>query len=52
MLQDVILILGLIVIGILGLCCVGIITRILSRKKNSGHFRTSRYGRSDIDEKE
>lgn len=52
MLQDVILIIGLIVIGILGLCCVGIIFRILSRKKNSGHFRTSRSSRSDTDTRE
>ncbi len=47
MLQDVILIIGLIAIGILGLCCIGIISRVLIRKKNRGQFKTSRSGRSD-----
>lgn len=52
MLQDVILIIGLIVIGILGLCCMGILFRVLTRKKNSGQFRTSRTGRSYRDDKD
>ncbi|MBR7044313.1 MAG: hypothetical protein IKI23_01450 [Lachnospiraceae bacterium] len=52
MLQDVILIIGLIAVGILGLCCIGIIFRVLTRKKNSGQFRTSRTGRSERDGKD
>lgn len=52
MLQDVILILGLIAIGILGFCCIGIISRVLTRKKNSGRFKTSRSSRSDTDTRE
>lgn len=52
MLQDVILIIGLIAVGILGFCCIGIIFRVLTRKKNSGQFRTSRTGRSDRDDKD
>lgn len=52
MLQDVILIIGLIAVGILGLCSIGIIFRVLTRKKNSGQFRTSRTGRSERDDKD
>lgn len=52
MLQDVILIIGLIAVGILGLYCIGIIFRVLTRKKNSGQFRTSRTGRSERDGKD
>lgn len=50
MLQDVILVLGLILIGILGLLVVGILFRVLTRKKNSGQFRTSRRGGNGRDD--